>query len=138
MTIIEYINNRDISIQFEDGVIVKHRSYSGFKNGTIKHPIRYEESIGYYIEKELKLNINDIWNWDKNNKNGINPYETPKQSNKKFDSIREAEEYFNMGRSNISRCCKGEREYAGKLKDGTKLKWMYYEDYIKGCEEINE
>lgn len=54
--------------------------------------------------------------------------------NKKFDSIREAEEHFNMGRSNISSCCKGEREYAGKLKDGTKLKWIYYEDYIKECE----
>lgn len=84
ITIIEYINNQDISIQFEDGIIIKHRSYSDFKNGSVKHPIRYEETIGYYIEKELKLNINDIWNWDKNNENGIYPYETPQQSNKKI------------------------------------------------------
>lgn len=84
ITIIEYINNQDISIQFEDGVIVKHKTYKNFKDGSVKHPIRYEETIGYYIEKELKLNINDIWNWDKNNENGIYPYETPQQSNKKI------------------------------------------------------
>ena len=30
-------------------------------------------------------------------------------------------------------------EYAGKLSDGTKLKWMFYEDFLKlPIEEQNE
>lgn len=29
--------------------------------------------------------------------------------------------------SGISKCCKGIRNYCGRLKDGTKLQWAYYE-----------
>jgi len=32
--------------------------------------------------------------------------------------------------SHVSKCCNGKEKSAGKLKDGTKLKWMYYEEYI--------
>lgn len=45
--------------------------------------IPYEKSFAYYIEVELGLNLDDIWNWEKNNKNGINPYEISKSSSKK-------------------------------------------------------
>ena len=38
MTIIEYRNSKDIDIQFEDGVIVKHKNYDCFKIGNIKNP----------------------------------------------------------------------------------------------------
>ena len=38
MTIIEYINSKDISVQFEDGIIVKHKRYELFKDSKIKHP----------------------------------------------------------------------------------------------------
>ena len=34
-TIIEYRKWDDIDVQFEDGTIIKHRQYTGFKNGTI-------------------------------------------------------------------------------------------------------
>ena len=73
--IIRYGATNDIDVQFEDGVIVYNRSYGNFKRGRIKHPIRYEESFAYYIEVELGLDINKIWNWEKNNELGINPYE---------------------------------------------------------------
>ena len=34
---------------------------------------------------------------------------------------------------------KGKQNYAGKLSDGTPLKWMYYEDFLKlPQEEQNE
>jgi hypothetical protein len=39
MTIIEYRNNLNIDIQFEDGTVVKHKCYNDFKNGTIAYPI---------------------------------------------------------------------------------------------------
>lgn len=38
MTIIAYRHNRDIDIQFEDGIIVQHKRYEAFKCGEIKHP----------------------------------------------------------------------------------------------------
>lgn len=51
-----------------------------------------------------------------------------------FDSVKEASEFYNIPnvRSFISRYCKGTipDHYAGKLKDGTKLTWMYYDEYL--------
>ena len=38
MTIIEAPKRKDITVQFEDGTIVKHRSYSNFKKGLIANP----------------------------------------------------------------------------------------------------
>ena len=44
-----------------------------------------------------------------------------------FNSIKEAEKYYKCSR--ISSCCGGTRKSAGKLSDGTKLKWVYLENY---------
>lgn len=38
MKIIEYRSFSDIDIQFEDGIIVCHKSYDSFKQGSITHP----------------------------------------------------------------------------------------------------
>ena len=40
ITIIRYARNDDIDIQFEDGTIVKHKSYRHFKSGSIAYPIK--------------------------------------------------------------------------------------------------
>ena len=45
--------------------------------------IEYNRSFAYHIKVELGLNLDDIWNWDKNNENNINTYEITKSSNKK-------------------------------------------------------
>jgi group I intron endonuclease len=51
---------------------------------------------------------------------------------KLFNCTREAGEYYNIkGVSNITSCCKGKRNYCGKLEDGTPLRWTYYDEYIK-------
>ena len=42
-----------------------------------------------------------------------------------FESIKAASIFSNVPSSNIVKVCKGERAYAGKLSDGTKLTWMY-------------
>lgn len=47
-------------------------------------------------------------------------------TNKVFDSIKEASEFYNCNKSDITQCCKGKRKTSGKLSDGTKLKWGYY------------
>jgi len=43
MTIVKYNGWRDIDVQFEDGIIVEHRRYDNFKNGTIRN---YNYRIG--------------------------------------------------------------------------------------------
>lgn len=70
----------------------------------------------------------------------------PKKSNKKyfkskkviclttnevFDSILEAKLKYGIYGSGISYCCKNKKESEGKLQDGTKLQWMYYNEYLE-------
>jgi hypothetical protein len=58
MTIIEYKDNANIIIEFEDGYIVKN-NYCNFKNGTVKNP--YEKrtcNIGYLGEGQYTSRIN--------------------------------------------------------------------------------
>ena len=98
ITIIAYRSAIDIDIQFEDGTIVYNRRYGNFKNGKIKHPIRYEESFAYHIEVELGLSLDNIWNWDKNNKLGINPYEITRRSSKKVWLYCLDKDYHNYDR----------------------------------------
>lgn len=45
-----------------------------------------------------------------------------------FYSVREASRYYNVPHNNISKCCKKDGyKTAGKLSDGTPLKWAYIE-----------
>lgn len=44
-----------------------------------------------------------------------------------FNTIKEAKSYYQITSSHISDCCKGKRDYCGKLEDGTKLQWKYIE-----------
>ena len=44
-----------------------------------------------------------------------------------FNSFKDARNYYKS--SNISDCCRGVRKSAGKLQDGTPLKWKYVKDY---------
>ena len=81
MTIIKYYSYNNIDIQFEDGVISYNKCYGHFKKGLIKHPIKYEDSIAHYIEVELGLNLDYIWNWKKNK---VNPHEIYKNSRNKI------------------------------------------------------
>lgn len=66
--------------------------------GTHNKKIIYEESFAYHIEVELGLNLDDIWNWDKNNELGINPYEIKKQSSKKVWLYCLKNDYHNYNR----------------------------------------
>ena len=98
MIIVAYRGYNDIDIKFEDNTISYNKQYDNFKIGNIKHPIRYEESFAYHIEVELELNIDDVWNWGKNNKLGINPYKLKKQSNKKVWLYCQNHDYHNYDR----------------------------------------
>ena len=46
-----------------------------------------------------------------------------------FDCIKDASDWYKVAKSSISLCCKEKYKYAGKLSDGTPLKWEYVKDY---------
>lgn len=46
-----------------------------------------------------------------------------------FDSLTEASKKYGLETTNISKVCKGKQNSTGKLPDGRKLRWAYYEDY---------
>ena len=47
---------------------------------------------------------------------------------KTFNSQTDAGDWYNVARSNISKCCKGKLKHAGKL-NGVPLQWKYLDDY---------
>lgn len=62
--------------------------------------VLYKNSFAYHIEVKLGLNLDDIWNWEKNNELGINPYKITKQSNKKVWLYCLENDYHNYDREN--------------------------------------
>ena len=48
-----------------------------------------------------------------------------------YDSISEAGRKNNFSIFSIGECCRGKYKSSGKLLDGTRLQWMYYEDFLK-------
>ena len=52
-----------------------------------------------------------------------------------FLTEKESAKKYNTYGSNISRCCNGKAKSAGKLKDGTPLVWMFYDEYLQITEE---
>ena len=62
-----------------------------------------------------------------------------KTTGKIFNTIKDGSIYYKINKTGISACCRGRYKSSGKLPDGTKLQWMYYEDFLKlPKEEQNE
>lgn len=74
----------------------------------------------------LNNELNNLYISSKNIKNGYNVKLFCITTKKEFNRLKDAKRYANLKSGNgINLCCKGKQEYAGKLKDGTKLKWKY-------------
>lgn len=95
MTIIAYRKSNDIDVQFEDGSIAYNKTYSDFKNKILSHPIKYKDTIAHYITEILNIDLDKIWNWEKNNENGINPYKITCGSDKKIWLYCQEHDYHN-------------------------------------------
>jgi len=52
-------------------------------------------------------------------------------TNEIFDSMLDAYNKYGIQKTNISACCRGKMKSAGKLEDGTKMQWMYYDKYLE-------
>lgn len=49
MEIVNYINNRDIDVRFDDNTIVYNKTYQSFRNGSIENPNFYKTRIGEHV-----------------------------------------------------------------------------------------
>ena len=82
-----------------------------------------EASIGKILSEETKKKISI---------NSINAKSTICiTTHQVFNSTKKGSEFYNCDSSGVTKCCKNKLKSCGKLKDGTPLKWMYYEDYLK-------
>lgn len=50
-----------------------------------------------------------------------------------FNSCSDGERFYSCCK--VSECCRGNRKSAGVLQNGTKLVWLYYEDYLNKTEK---
>lgn len=58
-------------------------------------------------------------------------------TSKVFFTAKEGAEYYNIqSKSHLGQCCQGKRKSCGKLPDGTKLVWIYLDDFLSKCEYI--
>lgn len=57
MTIISYRNKNDLDIQFEDGTIVKHKTFTSFRKGETNNPNFYKSRIGEINKNKQGLNM---------------------------------------------------------------------------------
>lgn len=111
------------------------------KNNKI-HSVLNKHLLWY--DDYLKMSEDDIvFYLNKCNEIDSNKYKFNKPvmcvtTNKKFSSIKEAGRYYNISPHCISRNVRGIASRAGKLPDGTQLRWMYYDDYLKTLENEQE
>lgn len=112
----------------------KYNINYGTRNKRMSEKIK-GENHPMYGKSHSKESIEKMKNSHIGRTSGINHYNCKKviclTTGKIFNYINKASSETGANRISICKCCKGERKSAGKLPDGTKLKWMYYDDYLK-------
>lgn len=120
------------------GIIYKSLKEAANKNNIHKDSI---SKCCTHIYKSAGTDQNNnplVWEFFEEGK--IYKYKNPKQlynnssrvicttTQEIFNSIQEAANKYNIKHSGISSCCTHKQQSAGKLEDGTKLCWEYYEE----------
>lgn len=124
----------------EDVIKIKKLIKQGYSNAWIANKfnvssgtitgIKYGRRWSYLLDEEDKVLIDKIKEKKFPNSKKVICITT----NKIFDSIKEAGQFYDIKSwRNISTVCKNKKA-CGKLPNGTLLKWMYYDDYLKAKE----
>lgn len=111
---------------------IGNKTYAGkLEDGTRLVWCYYEDYLNM-SDEEIQHKINEAKESNKGKNNCNYKPIICITTNKVFNSHSEASECYNIkSKSHITSVCQGKRNYCGKLDDGTKLKWMYYEDYLE-------
>lgn len=113
------------------------RNLSGGKKDNIPLVWMYHEEYIKLSNEEIKRKINLALNTKKLSDNYNSKKIICTTTGKIFNSITEGANYYNCLRSHISSCCNHKRKHCGKLKDGTRLSWMYYDEFVNSKGVIN-
>ena len=88
-----------------------------------------------YYDEYLNTNDNEIIERIRKAQLYIDRKDIPRAKNiicitteKVFITIKDGGTFYKIDTSGINNCCNKKRNYAGKLSDGTKLKWKYISD----------
>jgi hypothetical protein len=88
--------------------------------------------VWMYLENYYQLSDNEINKiLEENHKVSTYNQVICTTTNKRFNSEKEAINFYNIKSPHIYDCCKGKIKYSGRLEDGTPLFWQYYRDYKK-------
>lgn len=89
-----------------------------------------------WYDEYLQMSKEDITGFLKQQKKQSEKSVICLTTNEIFESVVKAQRYYNL--TGIYGCCQRKQLYCGKLSDGTKLQWMYYDDYLKTLEDEQE
>lgn len=142
-----YKVHRLVALAFRDNIDHKEQvnHIDGDKTNNMVSNLEWvtcEENVHHAWNNGLAYNSKmpeETKNKIRNANKGIKSYKCKKviciTTGEIFDYMKQACKKYNMHTGNITRCCKGKRKHCGKLPNGTKLKWMYYEDYLNQLEK---
>lgn len=121
----------------------EHYLYGKHRSEEIKNKMsesKKGENNAWYGKKHTKDEIIKMSESKKGNKNpNFNKFGKDNPHSKSvicietstiYDSITQVNELLKINTGNISSCCNNILKSAGKLEDGTRLHWMFYDDYI--------
>ena len=92
-----------------------------------------------WYDDYLKMTDKDIVDYLERCKSSLERKVICLTTNKIFNTLSEASKYYNIvSSSDVLYCAKGKFKHAGKLSDGTKLQWMFYEDYLRNTSSQEE
>lgn len=106
---------------------LKHRKINGVDKPYVhytvkgKHLLWYDEYINMSSSEVLEYLLN-----------GMGDAIVCITTNQLFSSMAKVKLHYNVDSSHLSDCCNNKRKHAGRLFDGTRLEWMYYNDF-KDC-----
>ena len=92
---------------------------------------RYWNSIRINDIRELNISFLFIAQKYKTSRRMVAQIDANNTEIARFPTLTDAANVVGVSISAISNCCKGKSLYSGMTRDGVKLKWMYYEDYLK-------
>src|SRR5699024_3949707 len=101
-----------------------NNSYIRSKDGTLYQFSYYKEGEQYEA-KNVKLNPTTV----KRKVVCVNTREV-------FDNVEMASEKYKIHKNSILRCCRRERRFSGRFKNGDWIVWRYFDEYDK-YEEID-
>ena len=109
-------------------VITKYIKKDGNITTTVSNTYTVAGHHLLWLDEYEKMSNQDLENYLKQCTSKINTPVICLTTGKTFNSIKEAEHYYNLSKSGISNCCRGVVKSAGKL-NGVWLKWMYLYDF---------